>query len=126
MNNALARCIGEKVRHFRHSELAISQEELAERCGLHVSHVSRMESGTLIPRIETLLKICKGLNVTLSHLIPSFNEPCEKKYRNVRRDLLDNQILLALTKLSSTRKRALLRFLQSYHQNENQKLKRAS
>ena len=46
-------------------ELNITQRELANMCGLPHSSVARIETYTVVPRIETLLKIMRSLGLTL-------------------------------------------------------------
>lgn len=50
----------------RRNELGISQRELAELCGLPHSSVARIESCTVKPKVDTLIKIMKPLGLTLS------------------------------------------------------------
>ena len=50
----------------RRIELGISQRELAEMCGLPHSSIARIESCSVKPKVETLLKIMKPLGLTLS------------------------------------------------------------
>jgi transcriptional regulator with XRE-family HTH domain len=41
-----------------------SQEELAFRAAIHRTQVSLLESGTRMPRVETLIKLAGALEVT--------------------------------------------------------------
>ena len=50
----------------RRNELGYSQRELATICGLPQSSVARIESFTVTPNIETLIKIMKPLGLTLT------------------------------------------------------------
>lgn len=50
----------------RRNELGISQRELAEICGLPHSSIARIESCTVKPKVETLIKIMRPLGLTLS------------------------------------------------------------
>lgn len=50
----------------RRNELGISQRELADICGLPHSSVARIESCTVKPKVETLIKIMKPLGLKLS------------------------------------------------------------
>ena len=50
----------------RRIELGISQRELAEMCGLPHSSIARIESCSVKPKVETLLKIMKPLGLSLS------------------------------------------------------------
>ena len=50
----------------RRNELGYSQRELAQICGLPQSSVARIESCSVKPNVETLIKIMKPLGLTLS------------------------------------------------------------
>ena len=47
-------------------ELALSQRDLAELCGLPQSSVARIESGQTSPNLTTLLKLLRKLDLSLS------------------------------------------------------------
>ncbi|MGZ4121626.1 MAG: helix-turn-helix domain-containing protein [Tumebacillaceae bacterium] len=53
----------------RRKDLNISQRELAEKTGLKQSTIARMESGLVVPRIDSLLKIFYALGLKMS-LVP--------------------------------------------------------
>lgn len=63
---ALSQIVGTMIEQ-RHN-LALSQRDLAELCGLPHSSVARIESGKSTPNLSTLLKISKqlGLSFTIS------------------------------------------------------------
>lgn len=50
----------------KRNELGYSQRNLATICGLPQSSVARIESFTVKPNIETLIKIMKPLGLTLT------------------------------------------------------------
>lgn len=50
----------------RRRELEYSQRELADICGIPHSSVARIESCSVRPNVETILKIMKPLGLTLS------------------------------------------------------------
>ena len=50
----------------RRNELGMTQRELAEICGLPHSSVARIESCTVKPKVETLIKIMIPLGLKLS------------------------------------------------------------
>ena len=50
----------------KRNELGYSQRELAKICGLPQSSVARIESCSVKPNVETLIKIMKPLGLTLS------------------------------------------------------------
>lgn len=47
----------------------LSQEELGDRAGLHRTEVSLIERGLREPRLETLLKLARGLGMQPATLI---------------------------------------------------------
>ncbi len=60
--------IGKRVRILR--KLAdITQEQLAEKCGLSPSFIGHIEGGTRIPSLETICRLAKELNVSLDYLV---------------------------------------------------------
>ena len=50
----------------KRNELGYSQRELSKICGLPQSSVARIESCSVKPNVETLIKIMKPLGLTLS------------------------------------------------------------
>ena len=49
-------------------QLNISQEELAERCGVHRTYIGSIERGEKSPTLNTIEKFARGLNVELIDL----------------------------------------------------------
>lgn len=47
------------------TELGLTQVELAQRCGIRQSNISRIENGTVSPSIATLQKIAAGMGKQL-------------------------------------------------------------
>lgn len=77
----------------------MTQDTLAERSGLSPDTIRRIEHGSFSPSLETLRKLCLGLDLLLSTLFESF----ELGDRNESRELLDllaardpKELLLAL------------------------------
>ena len=60
--------IGNRIRALR-LEREWSQEEFADICGIHRSHMGEIERGEKDMTISTLLKISRGLNIALSVLL---------------------------------------------------------
>jgi transcriptional regulator with XRE-family HTH domain len=108
MKTNLAKNIGEKIKFFREKHLDVSQEELADRAHVHVTHLSRLENGTRLPTIETLLKICDGLKVHISEILPG-----EKKKPGA--DAITEEILRLIAKRSLEEKRTILKLLKTYY-----------
>lgn len=59
---------GDKVARLRRQAL-ISQEELAIRASLHRTEISQVERGLRVPRIDTLAKLCGGLELDPAELM---------------------------------------------------------
>jgi len=64
VNKAIAQTIS-KLRH----EANISQEELADRAGIHRTYVSQIERSLKSPTLQVLMKIAKALNTSASGII---------------------------------------------------------
>lgn len=64
---------GRNVRKLRVA-LGVSQEEFADRAGLHRTYISGMERGKRAPTIEVVEKLAKALNVRAGAL---FDDPAD-------------------------------------------------
>lgn len=63
-----ARRFGETVRRFREAE-GISQEELADRCGLHRTYVGSVERGERNVSLANIIRIAQALRKAPSVLL---------------------------------------------------------
>jgi transcriptional regulator with XRE-family HTH domain len=61
---AVCRCINK-----RRESLGLSQEELAQRSGLHRTYVSDIERGARNPSLKTICRLAEGLGLTTAQLI---------------------------------------------------------
>jgi len=59
--------LGKRIRRAR-KDKKMSQEELADRVGLHYTTISRIERGISNSPVQTIDKIAKVLKVSLSDL----------------------------------------------------------
>jgi transcriptional regulator with XRE-family HTH domain len=65
---------GAHVRSLRVAR-GLKQEELAERCELHVDTIKGLERNTFEPSLRTLRKLAKGLGaLSLSQLFQGYEE----------------------------------------------------
>jgi transcriptional regulator with XRE-family HTH domain len=78
------RPFGRHVRSLRRAR-GMTQEVLAERCGLSADTIRRLEHGSFSPSLDTLRKLVAGLDITLTTLFEGY-EMCE---RNGARELID-------------------------------------
>ena len=70
MKNQELSNLGSRIKYFR-SILNISQEKLAFKCELDRTYISLLERGKRNPSLINLLKVSKGLNISLSKLVSS-------------------------------------------------------
>lgn len=59
---------GRRVRHYR-TEAGLSQEKLAEYCGLHPTYIGQIERGEKNCTLESAERIAEGLKIPLESLI---------------------------------------------------------
>jgi len=69
MVSNLLRLFGLRLRFLRERR-GFTQEELATRAGLHVTHISLLEHGKRSARIETLERLGKALDMQPRFLLP--------------------------------------------------------
>ena len=60
--------LGSRIRAMR-LERKITQEKLAEAAGVGVTHISHIETGNSIPRLQTLVDIINALDCTADELL---------------------------------------------------------
>ena len=66
----LGSILARNIRIYR-AVLDLSQEQLAERCGLKRTYVGSIERGEIDVRLSTLGKIAKGLGIDAGILLAS-------------------------------------------------------
>lgn len=66
--------IGERLRQIR-EQRNLSQADLEHKTGLLRCHISRIENGHLIPGVDTLEKLARGLKIPLYQLFYDQEEP---------------------------------------------------
>lgn len=59
--------LGQKIKKARKNS-GITQEQLAEKVGMHYTSISRIETGYANPPVQTIHKIAKVLKIPLSDL----------------------------------------------------------
>jgi transcriptional regulator with XRE-family HTH domain len=66
--NNLRQILAKNVRMAR-AELRISQEELANRCGIHRNYIGAIERGECNVTLDTIWKLSQGLKKDLLTLL---------------------------------------------------------
>ena len=62
---------GNKVAELRKGQ-KMSQEELADKCGLHRTYLGAIERGEKSPTLNTIEKIANGLNTDIFRLFSDY------------------------------------------------------
>jgi len=72
MANIILVQFGKKIREERHKQ-NLSQEQLAEKAGLHRTYIGMIERAEKNITLENIHKICKALGLQLSELFRGLN-----------------------------------------------------
>lgn len=78
----LSRRFGAHLRSLR-TERGLTQEALAERSDLSVDGIRRIERGAFSPSLETIGRLCAGLEVSLATMFASFELGRRKEVEEV-------------------------------------------
>lgn len=85
IDDALAERVGERLQELRIAR-GLSQEDLAQRAGVHRTYPSMIERGVRNCTVAALARLCAGLDLTLEEFFHGFDqrelrnslgEPCE-------------------------------------------------
>ena len=76
--NRTLRALANRIRELR-DQKGISQEELAHRAGLSRTGMGFLETGKRWPRLDTLMKVADGLNITLDELLKGLHKPSRRR-----------------------------------------------
>ncbi|MBQ8920930.1 MAG: helix-turn-helix transcriptional regulator [Oscillospiraceae bacterium] len=68
----LSIAIGRRIRGYR-TQQGMSQEMLAEKCGLHPTYIGQVERGEKNATIDSIFKISYALSVPLSKLFENLD-----------------------------------------------------
>ena len=75
--------LGLRIKQLR-AEFPLTQEELADRCGLFRTYMSRIESGLANPTLTVLHTLAKGLEVEIGVLLTMPEAKPAAKVRSAR------------------------------------------
>ena len=73
MKNPVLTQLGDQIRHYRRAN-GLSQEELADRAGLHRTYVGGVERGERNISILNLVRIAAALHVPVSQLTEDIDD----------------------------------------------------
>jgi len=97
----------EKIKALRKSA-EMSQQDLANKLHIHVTHLSKMENGHLMPSIDIVQRLMKIFSVSADQLL---NED-EKSVVDIQNHELNEQIAL-INQLDDDEKNALIKIINS-------------
>lgn len=107
-NSDYKKYIGEKIKLARNNA-NLTQEELAEELSLCTEHISKLERGISYGSIDTIIDICRTLNITPNYLLKdlidnksnSFEYELDKDFitNYLKLDPHDKQTIKMLTKI---------------------------
>jgi len=70
--------LGQTIRTLR-QDMGLTQEELAEKAGLHISYIGSVERGERNLTLQSIHKIAAALNFSLSDLFSLVEKPSRTK-----------------------------------------------
>ena len=76
--DTLEGAFGSVLRQLRETK-GLSQEELADRCGIHRTYVSQLERGLKSPTLRLVWQICTSLQVNPLSLIADVQKHMESE-----------------------------------------------
>ncbi len=97
----------DKIKALRKAA-GLSQQELADKLYIHVTHLSKMENGHLTPSIDIVQRLMKVFAVSADQLL---NED-EKTVVDIQNSELNEQIAL-INQLDEDEKNALIKIINS-------------
>ena len=65
MNTKILENLGRNLKKYR-KECNLTQEQLAEKVGIHPTYVGKLEAGKNNPSVKILFKISRALKIKLS------------------------------------------------------------
>jgi len=77
-SNRTLHALASRIKELR-LDRRISQEELAHRSGLSRTGMGFLETGKRWPRLDTLIKVADGLNITVDELLRGLHKPSKRR-----------------------------------------------
>jgi transcriptional regulator with XRE-family HTH domain len=77
-SNRTLHALAARIKKLR-LDRGISQEELAHRSGLSRTGMGFLETGKRWPRLDTLMSVADGLNITVDELLKGLHKPSKRR-----------------------------------------------
>jgi len=68
LRDRYSKCLSKRLKTIRRSK-NLTQQELAERAGLHLTYIGHLELGKYHPSTFTIWKIAKALEISVGELV---------------------------------------------------------
>lgn len=81
--------VGAQVRKKRKAK-EMSQEQLAIKAGVGITHISHIETGNTIPSISTLVDIINALDISADELFCDYIAKCRPIFHNRIADCIED------------------------------------
>ena len=69
IDKEMAKSVGVKLMLAR-DKAGLSREELSEKAGVEANSIYRYETGKQIPNFPTVIRLAKGLDISVADLVP--------------------------------------------------------
>ena len=79
-DNLVEAAFGNTLRRLREAK-KLSQEELADLCGIHRTYVSQLERGLKSPTLRLVWQMCDALDTEPAHLIAAVADNLKERLR---------------------------------------------
>lgn len=76
--NRILQALANRIKELRLAK-NISQEELAHRSGLSRTGMGFLETAKRWPRLDTLMSVAEGLNITVDELLKGLHKSLKKR-----------------------------------------------
>lgn len=96
--------IGNKLKNIRQSK-GLTQEYIANMANVNTSHISNIENNRVKISLQTLVYVCKALDVTIDFVLSN-------EY-NLSDTILDNEIIKELETCDYSTKEQLLKIIKA-------------
>ena len=97
--------IGQNIRDSR-IQRHYTQEYIANKIGVNVSHISNIENNRVKVSLTTLVAICNVLNLSVDYIL-------RKEYTAI--DAIDHEIMKELSSCTPDQKEKILKIIQVLH-----------
>lgn len=84
----IAEKFGKRIRALRKSK-KLSQEELAEKCGLHTTYIGQIERGEKNASLESIQKLSNGLGISIAEIFSTFKNAPSKTPNSLADELYE-------------------------------------